>query len=268
MGVVVLELPGRNRIKTTILNKLIKKIKGSIALKWIVLYYTFFFLFGIYAVTQLIVTVVVMMLSNEGGRSIDLQGFLVQIDGVEHQIWNLPEFYVAVIISAIAVSILTLLVTRLIVMKNPIKYLGLKTIPAEQVKWFLISVVGLILGILFIETTGIKPTTLITAETYNKKILLVIGLVFFAPFMEELLFRGFLLKRMSDLLSPKTQWLAILITAVLFAGLHYQYDLIAMVYILAVGIFLGIMKLKTDNLWFPLSFHVLGNMYASLPFLF
>jgi membrane protease YdiL (CAAX protease family) len=265
---VLFKLPRRNRIKYYILNTLLKKIRESIALKWIVLYYTFFFLFGIYAVMQMIVTAVVMMLSNDAGRSIDLQGFLVQIDGVEHQIWNLPEFYVAIIISAIAVSILTLLVTRLMVMKNPVKYLGLKTIPSEQIKWFLISIVGLIVGIIFIEYTGIKPTALITAETYNKKVLLILGLVFFGPFIEELLFRGFLLKRMSSLLSQKMQWLAILITAILFAGLHLQYNLIAMAYILVVGIFLGIMKLKTDNLWFPLSFHILGNLYASLPFLF
>ena len=217
---------------------------------------------------QIVLTAVVMAFNNKEQRVIDLQGFNIQIDGVEHQIWNLPEFYVAIIISTIAVSILILLVTKLTVMKNPLNYLGLKTVPSEQVKWFLISIVALIIGIIFIEISGIRPTTLITAETYNKKILLVLGLVFFGPFFEELLFRGFLLKRMSDLLSPKMQWLAILLTAMLFAGLHWQYDLIAMAYILLVGIFLGVMKLKTDNLWFPISFHVLGNLYAALPFLF
>lgn len=237
-------------------------------MKWLVLYYTFFFLFGMYAIIQIVLTALVMALNNDEQRSIELHGFNVQIDGVAHQIWNLPEFYIAVILSAIGVSVLTFLVTRLIVMKNPLTYLGLKTVPSEQVKWFLFSIVGLILGILFIETTGIKPTTIITTETFSKKVLLILGLVFFGPFLEELLFRGFLLKRMSDLLSPKMQWLAVVITAVLFAGLHYQYDLIAMAYILTVGVFLGIMKIKTDNLWFPISFHVLGNMYAALPFLF
>ncbi len=237
-------------------------------MKWLVLYYTFFFLFGGYILLQIVCTALALLTFNNSGKSIDLNGLNVTIDNTPYQIWDLPEFYMATIVSSTIIGIMILLTTKLIMYQDPYGFLGFKKIKREHYKWLIYGAIILGVGTLLLEIFDLKPTVLITANTITKKSLLVLGLVVFAPVFEELLFRGFLLSRMSILLSEKKQWVAIFITSLLFAVLHLQYNLIIMAYIFLIGLFMSTMKLKTGNLWLSIIFHITGNLIAAVPILF
>ena len=244
-----------------------KKIRESVVTKWIVLYYTFFFLFGSYLVLLILITTLNFMLLNSSQKSITLQGFNVNINGIDYQIWDLPQFYISIIIGASIIFFCTWLLTRLVKTKSAFNYLGFKKIKKEDFKWFGYSAIILILGIFLTQVLGIKPDIQISTETFFDKLLLVLGLGIFGPILEETLIRGYLLNNMNDILNDKMQWITIIVTALIFSTFHFQYDIFGLIYIFIMGVFLAIMTLKTKNIWFAICFHCVGNIYATLPFL-
>lgn len=85
-----------------------------------------------------------------------------------------------------------------------------------------------------------------------------IGLV--GPFCEELVMRGVLLDRLRrTALGPRG---AILVTAVLWAGMHYAYGSATLALIAADGIILGCARHRTGSLWVPVAMHALGNIIS------
>jgi uncharacterized protein len=84
--------------------------------------------------------------------------------------------------------------------------------------------------------------------------------VIFAPAFEEALFRGFLFAGFSQsrIGVPGT----VILTSLLWASLHIQYDLynIAMIFFLGIG--LGIVRAKTNSLWSTFLMHGFWNLVA------
>lgn len=199
---------------------------------------------------------------------ISIHGFYVEIDGVSHQIWDLPQFYVAIIGSTILICFLIYFITRLTVKENVFEYLGLTFKNRTGLIWYLYSAVVLATGILLHELIADKTPIVIQVESYTDKALLVLGAVVFAPFLEELLYRGYLLSRMDTILKGKRRWIPILVSAAFFASFHFQYNPIELLYIFGIGIFLAIMRFKTGSLWLPILFHAVGNLYPVSKILF
>lgn len=84
------------------------------------------------------------------------------------------------------------------------------------------------------------------------------------PFFEELFFRGALLEWLRRRLSDSS---AILVSAVLFAGMHVY--LIAMPYAFISGVFTGWIRLRTSSTLNTMFMHVLNNLvFLYLGFLF
>jgi hypothetical protein len=79
-------------------------------------------------------------------------------------------------------------------------------------------------------------------------------MVFIAPILEELIFRGVML---SYLLKHKSEWAAILFSALLFGLVHVSPDQV--VWSFLGGIFLGYAYLKSQNILVPILFHSLNN---------
>lgn len=80
-------------------------------------------------------------------------------------------------------------------------------------------------------------------------------------FVEEVLFRGYLL---NNLMQSLNKWIALLISAVLFALFHYSnpdINVIAFVNIFLGGIFFGLNYIYTKNLWFSIFFHFAWNFF-------
>ena len=85
---------------------------------------------------------------------------------------------------------------------------------------------------------------------------------------EELLFRGYLLQGFGVLF--KNRWLPLILTSVLFGGLHYanpevdQFGLGIMFYYIGTGFFLGIITLVDEGLELALGFHAANNLFGAL----
>jgi len=106
----------------------------------------------------------------------------------------------------------------------------------------------------------------ITYPTELSKWLLVIAIAFFAPILEELIFRGFLLKGFSN--SFLGIYGAIVLTSLIWAMIHTQYEWGYLVIIFITGLVLGYAKIKTNSLFIPILMHITFNLFASLELYF
>jgi len=87
------------------------------------------------------------------------------------------------------------------------------------------------------------------------------GLMVIIAFAEEIAFRGYIL---NNLLESANKWLALLISAFIFALAHLDnpdFSIIAAVNIFLAGILLGINYVYTKNLWFGIMLHFTWNFF-------
>lgn len=141
------------------------------------------------------------------------------------------------------------------------EYLGLKKISLKTV----LALLGIVIGLLALVTVFnlfMRETqeTDIMTEAYRNSVwppLFWIAIVVFAPVFEEVLFRGFLF---TGLVHSRlgAAW-TIILTSLVFASLHLQYDLPAMAQIFILGVVLGVVRLKTGSLWSPIIVHAFWN---------
>ena len=88
-----------------------------------------------------------------------------------------------------------------------------------------------------------------------------LGMMGMVAISEEVVFRGYVL---NNLLESFNKWIALLVSALLFALYHIDnpgIDIIAMANILLAGILLGINYIYTKNLWFAILFHLGWNFF-------
>lgn len=83
-------------------------------------------------------------------------------------------------------------------------------------------------------------------------IALIIG-----PLTEEIFFRGFVLKTLAKFLGPV--W-GIVLTALIFASVHFEFQSIMPLLILSVV--LNVLFIKTRSIWPGIVFHILNNTIA------
>lgn len=93
-------------------------------------------------------------------------------------------------------------------------------------------------------------------------------LAFIGPMVEELIFRQVLQENMKKRLSV---WLTLILQAILFGCIHvHRFELSEFVQVLphmATGFLFGIIREKTDNIWFVILPHSLNNFLGLLYFL-
>jgi len=89
--------------------------------------------------------------------------------------------------------------------------------------------------------------------------ILAIGII--GPIAEELVFRGVALYVLWRRLALPA-WLAVLISAALWAVIHTQYDPITIAFIVADGIILGAARLHSKSTFTPIAMHVFGNFFS------
>jgi membrane protease YdiL (CAAX protease family) len=90
---------------------------------------------------------------------------------------------------------------------------------------------------------------------------LLFVVVFVAPLVEEVVFRGFLLPGLAAARGGATG--AIAVTALLFALVHTQYDLFDMSAVLALGVLLGAARHASGSLWLAYGLHAAINAVAA-----
>lgn len=85
---------------------------------------------------------------------------------------------------------------------------------------------------------------------------------------EEYLFRGYLMQGIGVL--AKNKWLPLIITSVIFGGLHFanpevgKMGNVIMIFYIGTGFFLGIMTLMDEGMELALGFHAGNNLIAAL----
>jgi len=99
-------------------------------------------------------------------------------------------------------------------------------------------------------------------NTSGWPVLFWLAVVVFAPLSEEVLFRGFLFQGLRY--SRFGAAGAIVVTSLIWAGLHVQYNLYLMGIIFGMGLVLGYVRLKTESLWSTLFIHGVYNLAAVL----
>ena len=99
-----------------------------------------------------------------------------------------------------------------------------------------------------------------TAKASGALDIYVIGFCVAAPIAEEFLFRGFVLRGWSQsFLRPAG---AVVLSSLVWAYLHSQYNLFYMAAIFTLGILLGSLRLRSGSTWLTVMLHAVHNLLA------
>ena len=132
-----------------------------------------------------------------------------------------------------------------------------------------------LIAVFSIVTTAIdfysNPDDYVVQFQWTPFIIMFVIAVIFIPIQtsfEEFFFRGYLLQGIGVV--ARNKWLPLLITSVIFGGLHFfnpeveKLGNIAMVYYIGTGLFLGIITLMDEGLELALGFHAGTNLIIAL----
>jgi membrane protease YdiL (CAAX protease family) len=103
-------------------------------------------------------------------------------------------------------------------------------------------------------------TTMLQANIKNPLLtLLAIGLA--VPFFEELIFRGWLYKKLE---LTFTSTISLIVTSLVFTLIHAQYNAYILTTLFALSMILGLMRQKSGSIWPGVIIHCLNNTVATL----
>lgn len=132
--------------------------------------------------------------------------------------------------------------------------------PAGMVAYFILTslVTAFAMGFLtFVDYGQTQETGFAEIAAQSEYVLAFISLVIVAPFAEEVLFRGYLFGKLRKY-APL--WLSILITSLLFAVVHFQWNVGLDVF--ALSIVLCLLRVVSGSLWPSIMLHMLKNGVA------
>jgi membrane protease YdiL (CAAX protease family) len=101
-----------------------------------------------------------------------------------------------------------------------------------------------------------------TASAAGQLPWMVLGIVVVAPIGEEMLFRGCLFR--GWLRSPRDAWPVIVLTALLFASIHLQYNWFGMSQVFVPGLLLGWLRWSSGSTILTILLHGLVNLESTV----
>ncbi|OPY32657.1 MAG: CAAX amino terminal protease self- immunity [Methanomassiliicoccales archaeon PtaU1.Bin124] len=132
--------------------------------------------------------------------------------------------------------------------------------------WYVPAALIIGLGLSIVEYIVLKPESLIPDMSMANQAVLLVVMVFFVGFGEELVFRAILQTRVQEHTGPV---IAIIFSSLLFAVMHSGYHSdIYLAYVFLVGLLLGYSYYRTKNLIFVALVHGMLNffLFSYLPF--
>jgi len=175
-------------------------------------------------------------------------------------------FSLAIIVSVPLGLLLVLLFIRLKKDLSVADYLGFKPLRVKTALLSALIFLVILAVVLMVENyLGESGDANFSTELYRNSGFLPglwLAVVFLAPLFEEVFFRGFLFVGLRS--SRLGTVAAIVLTSLLWAAMHLQYNLYGIAQILGIGLILGIVRHKTDSLWSPLIIHILWNGAAMI----
>ncbi|MFJ3384365.1 MULTISPECIES: lysostaphin resistance A-like protein [unclassified Curtobacterium] len=131
-------------------------------------------------------------------------------------------------------------------------------------------VVDVVLSIAVTGSTGLVPSPTLGTPDIGLLVVSAVGIVLVSPVLEEVIFRGLFQRRLAAELTPRTRFLAVLLTAFLFALLHLLlgeastpvggFQVVVTTFLL--GALTGALVAMTDRIGGAILAHVLFNAVA------
>lgn len=137
--------------------------------------------------------------------------------------------------------------------------------------WFSFFFWGILTTVLVLLGYYLSPDDFIMNFNLKPFLFLAVISILLVPFQtsfEEYLFRGYLMQGIGVLV--KNKWLPLLITSLVFGGMHYwnpevdKLGPIIMVYYIGTGLLLGIITLMDEGMELALGFHAANNLFTAL----
>jgi uncharacterized protein len=145
-------------------------------------------------------------------------------------------------------------------------YLALNRIPMRSLmQWTMVLLAFVIVsdGLTWLLGRDIVPAVMVEAyRTAGSVLLLWATLVVAGPLFEEAFFRGFMFRGIQE--SRLRNSGAVLITALTWSMMHVQYDLYQLSVVLAGGILLGIVRVRSNSTSLTIAMHSLMNVIATI----
>ncbi|HDR7914461.1 TPA: CPBP family intramembrane metalloprotease [Bacillus wiedmannii] len=143
-----------------------------------------------------------------------------------------------------------------------------KSIQFNNFKHYVTIVITMIILLIYLAVLnlvlphglGVNESNIVIEPTKSEIILYVVVLTVFAPFWEELLFRGIFFTKLSQRFSTLS---SAVISAVIFT-LGHPLTVGSVLYIFGIGICLAYTYKKTNNLLVPIGIHILNNSFYLL----
>ena len=213
---------------------------------------------GLYLIVNGLTVIILAALNNVGSSPEEIMKIAA---GLAENGYALS---LASISSAIVTLLLILGIIKLRKKSNISNYLGLKLTDFKTTGIWLIAVVVLVLvADVVISMLGypVVPDFMFNIyDTRGSIFVLVLGIVIAAPIIEEVFFRGFLIKGLSATFIG--EYGAILISSLMWAAVHVQYDVYHLVIIFLLGIFLGVARVKSGSLFLVILLHSTVNLLS------
>jgi len=216
--------------------------------------------FALFSVLQLLSMIAVLFFMKASHRQWDL--------GVYVRSLSSNGFFIAIteIVSGVICTPLTLLFARLrknILVKD---YIGFrKPSKREWAQWLLILAAFLFLSdmvSLLLHQPIVPPFMADAYKTAYFLPALLFAIIVVAPIFEEILFRGFLFQGIRySRLGPMG---AVGITSFFWAIIHLQYDVYGVATVFAMGLLLGLVRIKTDSIYLVTVIHSLASLVATV----
>lgn len=100
-----------------------------------------------------------------------------------------------------------------------------------------------------------------TYNSANSVPLLLLGVGVLGPIFEEFFFRGFLFKGLER--SRLGGIGTVIVTTLVFTGIHLQYDWMVLLVLLPMGLILGMARYKSQSLYLPILIHMINNVAST-----
>ena len=142
--------------------------------------------------------------------------------------------------------------------KNPLRETGFRATPARCV-----CAAGVMMPIVYaviIFVLSVLPEAWLAdymeaAESLSQTgVIITVATIIVAPLVEEIIFRGLVLSRLRKGMS---NWLAVVVSALLFGACHGQ--IVWICYAFVIGLLLGLIALRSGSIWPSLLAHILFN---------
>jgi uncharacterized protein len=145
-------------------------------------------------------------------------------------------------------------------------YLALNFPSARQVwRWTLVTIAFCLLTdaiLMLLQQPNVPEFMRKVYSTMDPRWVLWLALAVGAPLFEELCFRGFIF---TGLAASRLRWYgATVITSMLWAAIHVQYDWYGVSFIFGFGLLLGTVRAKTNSVVLTMWLHCLSNIIATL----